>query len=277
MPRIALISDIHANAEALGAVLRDAEIARADLFVCLGDVVGYGPDPDLCLDLVAQHCIVSILGNHDEAILRPELALAFNERAQESVAFTRSRLTSGHLMLIGSMRRTALVAGVSLSHGSFGPNRYEYLTTPGAALRALRGLRTPVGCVGHTHVPGAFILTADPDDPNDPHRPSDPHRPNDPHRLDNPDARGATLESVTVPEGAELVIPPGARAPRVVLNPGSVGQPRDRDHRAAWGLLDTDRRTFSVRRVAYDIDSVHRKIERSGLPDHLAQRLKIGA
>lgn len=250
LPRIALISDIHGNAEALAGVLRDAERIGADLFVCLGDVVGYGPDPDLCLDLVAQHCIVSILGNHDEAILRPELALAFNQRAQESVAFTRARLSPGHLMLIGSMRRSAVVGGVALAHGSFGPNRYEYLTTNLSAERAMAGLSRPIGCVGHTHVPGAFMMSGDAPDPL------------------------ATLESVVLPEGAELHLEPGTKA---ILNPGSVGQPRDRDHRAAWGLVDTDRRTFEVRRVAYDIDAVHRKIERHGLPDHLGQRLKIGA
>jgi len=250
LPRIALISDIHGNAEALAGVLRDAERSQADLFVCLGDVVGYGPDPDLCLDLVAQHCIVSILGNHDEAILRPELALAFNQRAQQSVAFTRSRLSPGHLMLIGSMRRSALVGGVALNHGSFGPNRYEYLSTPAAAERAMQGLTRPIGCVGHTHIPGAFML-----------------EPGAEHVFES-------VEGVMLPEGAELHFEKGSK---VILNPGSVGQPRDRDHRAAWGLVDTERRTFEVRRVAYDIDAVHRKIERHGLPDHLGQRLKIGA
>lgn len=246
MPTIGFISDIHANAHALDAVLSDAECVGLDALVCLGDVVGYGPDPDHCLDRVAAVCDMMIRGNHDEVLIRQELQEEFHPRARASVLDTLTRVSPGHLMLIQAMRPRAEIEGVALTHGSFGPRPYEYLYDAPAAQRAFAGFDAVVGVVGHTHLPSMFV------------QPEDPR---------------AACQAYALPLGVEVELPPDSR---VILNPGSVGQPRDRNPDAAWGVLRTERRTFEVRRVAYDVDAVQRQIEARGLPYFHALRLRAG-
>lgn len=250
MARLALISDIHANREALEAVMRDVNSVGVDLVICLGDVVGYGPDPEVCLDIVAGACGVMIRGNHDEAALREEVAETFNDRARRAMDFTRNRMSQGLTMLIESMRDSAEIDGVTFTHGCFGPRPFRYVWSPDEATYAFEHLPTAVGAVGHTHIPGVFVRHT---------------------RVS--DSRGA-VDSFESPSGVEVSL---STAARVIVNPGSVGQPRDRNPDASWGVLDTGRRTFRVRRVSYDIDAVQRKMERLGLPSYLGERLKVGA
>jgi len=246
---IGFISDIHANREALEAVLADVAMLKVDTLICLGDVVGYGPDPDVCLDLVAAACDVMIRGNHDEALVRQEMEREFNPRAWRSLEASRAQLTPGHLMLIQSMRDRAVIEGLSLTHGSFGPQRYEYLYDSSAADRSFEFLTTQFGFIGHTHLPSAFFQRS-------------------------PGAAPSGLvENHGVLSGVEIELPATSR---VILNPGSVGQPRDRNPDASWGLFDSERRTWQVRRVEYDIDAVQRKMEARGLPDYHALRLRAG-
>ncbi|MDX2116075.1 MAG: metallophosphoesterase family protein [Planctomycetota bacterium] len=245
MPRIGLISDVHANLDALAAVLADVRTQSVDALASLGDVVGYGPDPGECLDLIAQSCDVMIRGNHDEAVLRADLQPHFRLRAWRSIEASRQMLTPGHEMLIESMRSSAEVAGVALAHASFGPRRFEYLYDPGDAAAAFRHMPRAVGAVGHTHVPALFIL----------------------------DEPGSAPRAVALEADRPATIPEGAAA---VVNPGSVGQPRDRNPDASWAILDTDARTFTVRRVSYDVRRVQERMQTLGMPDYHSLRLSAG-
>lgn len=245
MARIGFISDIHGNLEALEAVVVDAEFIGVDAMVCLGDVIGYGPDPGACLDIVAQNCDVMIRGNHDEAVIADGMGHRFNPRAWRSLEESRRHLEPGHLMLIESMRAKGEIAGLQLAHGGFTSKRFQYLYDGGAAAASLDALRSPIGFVGHTHLPSAFIRRGD----------------------------FSVIESYTLQPNSEIALPQGAKA---ILNPGSVGQPRDRNPDASWGMLDTDRWVFQARRVEYDIDAVTDRMRKLGLPEFHALRLKAG-
>ncbi len=248
MAIFALISDIHSNREALEAVLEDIENTGADRLICLGDVIGYGPDPDACLDIVAQVCDVMIRGNHDEAVLRGEGETGLRPDVQRAIDLTRGRLSEGHLMLIESMREQTVVDGLSLSHGGFAGRRFEYLYSADAAGRSMDSMPTSLGAVGHTHVPAAFSCAGR-----------------------TGILRGASAHRFA--PGVSVALPRDGSA---IVNPGSVGQPRDRNPWASWGRLDAGRRTFEVRRVPYDVDSVQRKIDSIGLPDYHGARLRLG-
>lgn len=245
MPRIGFISDIHGNLEALEAVIADSEFVGCDAMVCLGDVIGYGPDPGACLDLVAQNCDVMIRGNHDEAVVNQGLGNRFNLRAWRSIESSLSRLEPGHLALIESMRARGEIAGLQLAHGSFTKRRFQYLYDGDVAAASLDALTRSIGFVGHTHLPSAFIRRGD----------------------------FAPVESHTLRPNSEIALPMGAK---VILNPGSVGQPRDRNPDASWGVLDTDRWVFQLRRVEYDVEAVADRIRKMGLPEFHALRLKAG-
>ena len=250
MARIALISDIHANAEALERVLEDLRAVGADTVVCLGDVVGYGPEPGRCVELVYEHCDVCVLGNHDEALLLEHKEEAFNPKAREALRFTRDRLDDWHLTMLRLMPDRTERHGVAFSHGSFGRARFDYLYTVESAHRSFAGFDHRHGAVGHTHIPSVFTCASD-------------------------------LSGT--PTDVKLLALAGSvrtRLPldrRVIVNPGSVGQPRDRNPQASWGLLDTQDGWFEVHRVAYDIESVGEKMLAAGLPAYHSRRLRVGA
>lgn len=251
-PRVALIgfiSDIHGNIEALEAVLEDAETVGVDAMVCLGDVVGYGPDPGACLDLVAQQCDVMIRGNHDEALLSTRHHALFNPRAWRSIEDTKRLLEPGHLMLIESMRAGGELAGIALAHAAFEPRRYRYLYDAADAAESFEAMTPRVGVVGHTHLPSMLV------------------------KHPGSHAGPSRLETVALPAHATVCIP---RRAKVILNPGSVGQPRDRNPQASWGVLDLERWTFQARRVAYDVRSVQDRMHELGLPEFHALRLGAG-
>lgn len=249
MTTIGFISDVHGNREALEAVLADIGLYGVDVLVCLGDVVGYGPDPDVCVDLVAGHCDVMIRGNHDEATLEHRLHPHFNPRAWRSVEESRRKLSPGHLMLLDSMRASAVIDGVSLAHGSFGAQPYRYLYTTESAQSAMALMPTTLGVVGHTHIPSCFVES-------------------------NDQARGESRVECCRPAAFQpLALPTNTR---IILNPGSVGQPRDRNPFASWGVIDSDERTFTVRRVPYDLSRTQQKIASMGLPEFYGERLRTG-
>ncbi|GAB4520788.1 MAG: metallophosphoesterase family protein [Phycisphaerales bacterium] len=250
MARIALISDIHANAEALERVLEQQRRIGADTVVCLGDVVGYGPEPGRCIELVYEHCDVCVLGNHDEALLLEHKEEAFNPKAREALRFTRDLLDDWHLTMLRLMPDRATRHGVAFSHGSFGKARFDYLYTVESAARSFAGFDERYGAVGHTHIPSIFTCAGD------------------------VAGRPADVRLLALAGSVRSRLPLDRR---VILNPGSVGQPRDRNPHASWGLLDTDEGWFEVHRVAYDIDSVGEKMLEAGLPDYHSRRLKIGA
>lgn len=262
MPRFALLADVHANLEALEAVLDDVERAGVDRTLCLGDVVGYGPDPAACVELIYDACDAIVLGNHDEAVFSDTSLERFNANAAAAIEFTRGALSAMHRRVIADWPLADHVDGLTIAHASLGPDRWEYLYTQQAAKRTFDGLRGWIGAVGHTHIPSAFSLVTRP-------ALATAGSPADGREAAREVIRGHHLTpevSISLPKGA-----------RFIVNPGAVGQPRDGNPDASYAVLDTEARTIQIRRVAYDAGETIRKIEEAGLPGALADRLRVGA
>lgn len=249
MARIALLSDVHGNLDALRGVLDDVARVGADVVVCLGDVVGYGPAPGECVELVRAACDVVVRGNHDEAALTRKGLGRFNESARRSAEYAYARLTADQKRVMLSWGARAEVMGVWVTHATFGKRDMEYVTTNGAAARSFAGVDAGLMAVGHTHIPSAFTCAEG-------------------------SSREDGVRGYPLPSGPTIALPSDRR---VLLNPGSVGQPRDGNPDAAWMLLDTGERTAQVRRVAYDVERVLGEIRRAGLPERLGERLLVGA
>ena len=231
--KLAVISDIHANLEALQVVLKDVDAHAPDDVVCLGDVVGYGADPSECLSIVRDRCSIIIKGNHDEAAYDPEQAIFFNFHARIAVEWTYNALSEEERALLESFPLKVDRNGILLVHSTpNNPQDWEYIVDEIDAQQSFRTFTEKICCVGHSHVAAVY-----PENP----------------RLDPADA-----------------------AYKAVVNVGSVGQPRDRDPRAAWCLIDTDAWSIEIRRVEYDIDTAADKIRAAGLPPQLAERLYHG-
>ncbi|MFG0257293.1 MAG: metallophosphoesterase family protein [Phycisphaerales bacterium JB043] len=246
MPRIALISDIHGNLEALVATLRSVAETSPDMVICLGDVVGYGPNPSQCIEITQQACNAIVIGNHDEAVLFEDDPPGFNDAAAASIRFSREQLSSHHLDTLRTWPLRDDLAGLVVTHGSFGRRRFNYVTTPAIAQESFAGFVGRIGAIGHTHLPMIFVQPIN----------------------------GGEIKFVQPPAEAILKLPTDSR---ILVNPGSVGQPRDGNPDASWGMLDTDAATFQIKRVLYDIDTTQQKIKDAGLPQMLGERLAIGA
>ena len=245
--KYAIISDLHANLEALRAVLDDAS-SKADAVVCLGDIVGYNADPHACLRRVRETCAVVIAGNHDQAACGVRRYDDFNDWAREAMDWTRQRLSAAELGYLNALPETAPFGnGWLAAHGS-PRDTDEYLFDAlgfEVAFDHLRRLRPDVrGCfVGHTHLPMIWACSSD-------------------GRVEQV---GAESQTVTLDPTC-----------RYVVNPGSVGQPRDGSPLAAYAILDEAAATVEFRRVAYDIVAAQEKIYDAMLPPLLAERLAIG-
>ena len=239
--RVAVISDVHANYHALEAVLREIDAARVDAVWCLGDTVGYGPRPNECCDLVrdrAGHCLV---GNHDLVVLGELTVSEFNDEAAAAAIWTAEVLTPESRAFLASLKPFGTVEGVDLFHASARDPVWEYVLTEEAAAATLELSSAPLVLVGHSHVALA-ITEAD-------------------GRVGGGPARGGSTVDL---DGRRL------------LNPGSVGQPRDGDPRAAWILLDLEERFAEFRRVPYPIERTQTDMRERGLPQVLAARLERG-
>ncbi len=254
MSLYAVISDIHGNLHALEAVLRRIDEMRIERVLCLGDVVGYGPSPGRCLDLVMRCCVSTVRGNHDEAVINPTREAEFNGLAREAIIWTREVLGPLHKDAICRLRERDRPHELVLCvHDSPVPGPTDYVHEPSIAALAFRGLDAPICLLGHTHVPLVFEApSAD--------------------VLAEPTARDITAH--LTPDGVPV---PLAKDRRYICNPGSVGQPRDADPRASFAVLDLDARTFTVHRVSYDIDAAQAAMVDAGLPAVLAERLAVGA
>lgn len=240
--RILVLSDIHANLAALEAVL--AEAGEIDACWCLGDLVGYGPDPNECIYRVrALPNLVCILGNHDAAVLGEIDSASFNPEARQAIEWTQEVLWDGSQMFLRSLPETAELDGVYLAHGSPRQPVWEYLLDSHTATRSFGYFKKPYCFVGHTHLPMIYALPGD-----------------------SPYAR-------------QITPPPNTCThlrPRAILNPGSVGQPRDRDPRAAYALYDPEGQTWDYRRANYDIVAVQQRMRAVNLPGRHIQRLSLG-
>jgi predicted phosphodiesterase len=239
--RIAVLSDIHSNLVALDAVL--AHLGTVDAIWHLGDVVGYGPEPDAVVERLASLGAVGVRGNHDAAATGgPEIEY-FNPEARAAMEWTRARITDTTRAWLAALPEQRVEGDVTLVHGSPRDPIWEYVTSLAVARAGIAVLTTTLGLHGHTHVPVAFAM-------------SDGH-----------------LEVIAPSDGFAVDL--GDRV--ALVNPGSVGQPRDGDPRASYLVLDVEARSVEWHRVEYDIAAVMTAMRADGLPDRLAERLRHGA
>jgi diadenosine tetraphosphatase ApaH/serine/threonine PP2A family protein phosphatase len=241
--QVAVISDIHGNRHALEAVLDDVRAAGAEAVWCLGDVVGYGADPNDCIALVREHADVCLAGNHDLAVTG-ELPLdEFSRGAAVAAQWTAEVVEPAELDFLSSLRPSGEASGVGLFHASPRDPIWEYVLSTLLAELCLDAQTERICLIGHSHVALSFV------------RPEGEAATGEPRRAD---------DQLDVSAGEWL------------LNPGSVGQPRDGDPRAAWLLLDTGAGTATWRRTEYDVAGAAAAIRAARLPDSLAERLQYG-
>ena len=242
--RVAVISDVHANLYALEAVLGEIDREPPDAIWCLGDTVGYGPRPNECCSLVGERSDLVLIGNHDLVALgSAEVALAeFNPEAAAASRWTGEQLSEESRQFLERLEPAAATDGAQLFHGSPRDPVWEYVLTEVVAMESLALTDAPLVLVGHTHVATAVLLDA------------------------------GQLHGGVAPPGFEAKLEPG----RWLLNPGSVGQPRDGNPDAAFLELDLDAKRGRFRRVAYPVGRTQEEIRERGLPDSLAERLAHG-
>ncbi len=271
MARLAVLSDIHGNRVALEEVLRDLDQRDIDAVVCLGDIVGYGPESAACVGLVRRACRLAIRGNHEDGVLAADLAQGWNPIARAGIAFARRTLSPSDMAFLSSMPASFSVAGLLLAvHDSPIPNDHgmSYLRTTADAADAFLWQREPICLVGHTHVPACFSTTT----------PSAvrPHTEDitafATSRASDAANRQDAFESTETTQVVQLI-----KGSRTIVNPGSVGQPRDRDPRASYAVIDLKRMSVEFNRVAYDITEAMRRTREAGLPEILSERLAVGA
>ncbi len=246
--RYLVLSDIHANIDALDAVLEDAGSQSADAVLVLGDLVGYGAEPEMAIDRVRSLAPVAIVrGNHDKVVAGLEGDEGFNPMARRSAAWTRQAISEDSLAYLAALPQGPLAVDplVEICHGSPYDEDW-YISGETDALEALSAASRPVCFFGHTHIPLAAECAAS----------------------------GALRILFTGTGDRERVAL--TEAGRYLVNPGSVGQPRDGDPRAAYGILDTEARDIVVRRVAYPVERARDRILATDLPKQLAQRLMLG-
>ena len=236
--RIGVVSDIHANLVALEAVLADLGPVDA-LWVC-GDTVGYGPDPSDVLALLVERKATVVAGNHDRAVATGEDLELFNPPAAVAAKMHQRWLSAAERDMLAALPRTIETSDVTLCHGSLRDPLWEYVTNPKSAAASLALAKTSHCCAGHTHVPSLFRAGSEPQ----------------PGRV-----------------GYET---PYLLAPRAFLNPGSVGQPRDGDPRAAYAVIDLGAATVTFHRSTYRFGETQRRIRERGLPAIFADRLGFG-
>jgi predicted phosphodiesterase len=243
MTKVLVISDVHANAIALEAVLKDA--GEVDETWCLGDVAGYGPQPNECIDRIRQlPNLICIMGNHDYAAIGNMALETFNADARKALLWQRKLFSEESKSFLSSLPDELVVHGeVSLAHGSPRDPIWEYVMNTLVARINLAAFDTPWCFVGHSHFQAVFQYHAKADD-----------------------------MSIIVPRPSEVY----DLKERAILNPGSVGQPRDRDPRAAYAIFSPDAHTWEPRRVVYDIPAVQKMILDAGLPPRHAERLSGG-
>jgi len=240
--RVLVISDIHANLTALDAVIGAA--GTFDAAWCLGDLVGYGPDPNEVIERVCQlPNLACLIGNHDAAALSQIDTDAFNPEARQAVHWTQKTLTEQSILFLKSLPEKLVIDEVTLSHGSPRYPVWEYLLDTRSAEHNFDYFETPYCFVGHTHLPVIYTL----------------------------DGTGESTQ-LKIPEPNITI----KLIWRTIINPGSVGQPRDRDPRAAYAIYDSEENTWTYQRVAYDIEDVQARMIEAGLPERHIIRLTGG-
>jgi diadenosine tetraphosphatase ApaH/serine/threonine PP2A family protein phosphatase len=242
--RILIAADIHSNLVAFEAVLRDAERGGAiDSIWSPGDIVGYGPEPTACIELLRHYEHAAVGGNHDYAAVGALSTVDFNASAAAAIAWTATRLSDDDKRFLASLPQVLIEGDFTFVHGSLRSPVWEYLTTPLAARDQFQRMETPYSIVGHSHLP--FVAE---------------------------EIEGGRVHMERWSDGETVEL--GEHG--LIVNPGGVGQPRDGDPRASYALYDTEARMLTLHRVEYDIEATQRQMLAVGLPPWLAERLSYG-
>jgi diadenosine tetraphosphatase ApaH/serine/threonine PP2A family protein phosphatase len=245
--RVAVLSDIHSNLQALESVLAAVDEAGVDQIWCLGDLVGYGADPDACTALIRERSEVCLVGNHDLAVLDALDVSAFSETAKAAVTWTREQVSEETTGFLSGLGPALDHDGFGLFHASPRDPIWEYVLSIDQAEAGLDTAEQRIALIGHSHI--SLFFTRPEGGP-----------------------RRSYAHGAQAGDGALLDIDDGGW----LINPGSVGQPRDGDARAAWLELDVAESTARFHRVPYDIASAAAAILAAGLPASLAERLQVG-
>jgi diadenosine tetraphosphatase ApaH/serine/threonine PP2A family protein phosphatase len=244
--RAAVLSDVHSNQPALESVLESVDAAGVEEVWCLGDVVGYGAQPDACTALIREHCDVCLAGNHDLAVLGGLDIASFSDTAAVAVDWTREHVSEATMEFLRGLEPEGRHGGIAMFHASPRDPIWEYVLSIDQAEAGLDAQEERVGLIGHSHI-SLFFTRPD-------------------------ESRAGRAHGAQAGDGALLSLEGGGW----LLNPGSVGQPRDGDARAAWMELDTEALTARFHRVPYDIATAAEAIVMAGLPSTLAERLEVG-
>jgi predicted phosphodiesterase len=240
--RILVISDIHANLTALEAVIADA--GEIDAAWCLGDVVGYGPDPNECVERIQElPDLICLIGNHDAAALGQIDIQSFNQEARLAVQWTQEVLTSASMDFLRALPEQRVFNSATLVHGSPRQPVWEYLLDARTATKNFDYFDTPYCFVGHSHLPVIYQLKDD-----------------------------FPMAKLKVPKPGDSI----DLEPRAILNPGSVGQPRDHNPKASYAIFDSKDLRWDYRRTMYDITNVQERMRQHGLPERHIERLSAG-
>jgi diadenosine tetraphosphatase ApaH/serine/threonine PP2A family protein phosphatase len=240
--KLALISDIHANLEALEAVLKKIDTQETDRLYCLGDIVGYGCDPVACIEVVRKHCDEILIGNHDFVALNLEPGMRMNSHARQAMEFTTSCLGDKELSWLADLDLECQIEDLHLVHASpFEPDQWHYIINEDDARLGMSQLKKRIGFIGHTHLPMVFSEKVD--------------------------------GSCRVKVGHDCI--PGEES-RHIINVGSVGQPRDKDPRACYVTYDTTTCELNYHRVEYDIKLTQQKMIQANVPKMLIERIEVG-
>ncbi|HEX5910515.1 MAG TPA: metallophosphoesterase family protein [Thermoleophilaceae bacterium] len=240
--KIAVLSDVHGNLPALRAVLEDVDAAGPDRVWCLGDLVGYGAHPDGCVQTARERCDVNLAGNHDLGVLDHIDIADFAPHAEQAARWTRENASEETLRYLETLSPRHDGEQIGLFHASPRDPIWEYVLSGTQAAECMDFMEPRVSAIGHTHVASYFSRT------------------------------DGAMAGGTAAAGTELNIDAG----EWLLNPGSVGQPRDGDPRAAWLLLDVEQWTATWRRTEYPVDEAAQAINAAGLPTGLGERLYLG-
>jgi len=240
--KIAVLSDVHGNLPAFRSVLADVDASDAEAIWCLGDLVGYGAQPDGCVELAQQRCDFSLAGNHDLGVLGRIDIADFSPNAAAAALWTREQIGKDTVDYLSSLDPRREGEAIGLYHASPLDPVWDYVISASGADRSIEAMDERVSAIGHTHVASRFTR----------------------------------FEYEVLAEAAEGGTRHDLSEDRWLINPGSVGQPRDGDPRAAWMLLDLGDWSAEWRRVEYPVREAAEAIEKAGLPRSLGDRLHVG-
>jgi len=238
-----IISDIHSNLEALTSILKQMEREKPDIKVCLGDIVGYGPNPDECTELVFSAFDIIIAGNHDQAVTGQYSTATFNPLARMAVEWSQTHMKNSNIIKLKSLEVITIKNDITFVHATpHAPERFGYILSQYEAKNNFPALSTSLCFIGHTHVPRIYMLSK------------------------NGEVEETWGKSIHLQKNNKYI-----------FNVGSVGQPRDRSPLAGYAIYDSTPNTYEIKRLSYDIAAVQKKMKQAGLPSFLISRLARGA